>query len=384
MTSDPSDLARQPIPALVQIRSLLADGQPIPFQRPRIPASQRRINLQFSGISLPVPDRVRYRYRLDGFDEDWSEATATRQADYTNLNAGTYRFHVIASNSDGVWNSSDTSLPFVIEPALWQTWWFRLCSVSMLLLAVWSTYLLRTRQLANQLRSRFEARLAERMRIAQNLHDTLLQGFLSTSLQLDVANEYIAQDSPAAPIISRVLVLMRQVVEDCRSSLMTLRSADQVSGTLESALSALPQDFRLERGATYRTIVNGVPYPLNASCSGELFLLAREAVLNSYHHADATLIEVELAYKRTGLHLFIRDDGRGIDPAIMEFGKERHWGLTGMRERAKTLGAQFSLWSLPAKGTEIQVFVPSNVAYLRIKPRSLLDRFQRRVKTREI
>ncbi len=360
----PSDLARPPVPALVRIESLLADGHTISLHQPGIPASQRRVTLQFSGISLPVPERVRYRYRLDGFDKNWSQESASREAVYTNLEPGSYSFHVVASNSDGVWNTSDVFLPFWIEPAVWQTWWFHFLTALIVVLAVWSIYLFRTRQLARQLHLRFEERLAERMRIAQNLHDTLLQGFLSASLQLDVASEYVPRESPAAPMLSRVLALMRQVSEDCRNSLVTLRTDSKPQRNLEVEFFAVPQELGLGDKVSYRVVVNGSPRAIDPLCSDELFLVGREAVLNAYRHAHPTLVEVELVYKRTGLHLFVRDDGHGIEEAVLQSGRERHWGLTGMRERATKVGAQFRIWSRPAKGTEIEVIVPGHIAYV--------------------
>ena len=365
VVTDPANLARPSVPAVVRIDSVNADGQTVTAQPLRIPASQRRLTIQYSGVSLPVPEKIRYRYRLDGFDKDWSEPSATREAVYTNLEPGSYSFHVLASNGDGVWNPTDVSQPFWIEPAVWQTWWFQLLTALSVVLALWSIYLFRTRQLARQLHLRFEERLAERMRIAQDLHDTLLQGFLSASLQLDVASEYIPDESPVAPMLSRVLVLMRQVSEDCRNALAVLRSGEKQHQNLEGELSAVPQQLGLEDKAMYRVVVNGSPRALNPVCSHELFLVGREAVVNAYRHAEATLIEVEVVYKLASLHLFVRDDGRGIEEAVLKSGKDRHWGLTGMRERAKKVGAQFRIWSRTAKGTEIELIVPGRIAYLR-------------------
>ena len=376
VATDPAAFTRTPIGAGVEITGLLADGRAMPLQDARIPASQRRITFQFSGVSLPVPEHVRFRYRLDSFDKGWSEATPTREAIYTHLDPGSYRFHVIASNSDGVWNSFDSSLPLIVEPATWQTWWFRLCSVVIGLVTIWWTYLLRMRQLANRLHLRFEERLAERMRIAQDLHDTLLQGFLSASLQLDVATEYVPRESPASPMLSRVLVLMRQVSEDCRNSLLTLRSGDRFKHNLEIGLSSVPQDLGLDTGALYRVAVNGSPQPLQPLCSDEVYLIGREAVLNAFRHANATNIEVELVYEKSGLHLFVRDDGIGIDEAVAQSGKEKHWGLTGMRERAMKVGGQFRVWSRPAKGTEIELMIPGSLAYLRNDQRGVWVRIR--------
>ena len=364
-----ADLRRPAAPSIVQLQSILVDGQAIALDRARIPASPRRIVFQFSAVSLSAPERVRFRYRLDGFDKGWSEVSPAHEAVYTHLDPGSYRFHVAASNADGGWSDSDFSLPFAIEPALWQTGWFRGCCLSALLLMAWLASMLRMRQLARQLQLRFEERLAERMRIAQDLHDTLLQGFLSASLQLDVAADYVAADSPATPMLARVLALMRQASEDCRRVLAQLRSGERNDRNLEGALSGVPQELGLEQQASYRVVVNGFPRPLKPLCSEEIFLIGREAVLNAYRHASATVIEVELAYERAGLHVFIRDDGKGIDPSIALSGKEGHWGLTGMRERAAKIGAQFKVWSRPGKGTEIELSVPGEAAYLLVRKR---------------
>jgi hypothetical protein len=163
----------------------------------RIPAPHQRIILKFVGLSLSTPARVRFKFRLDGFDPGWSEPTAAREAMYTNLDSGSYRFRVIASNSDGVWNGSESALEFKVQPMFWQTWWFRLTSILMIGLVILTFFRLRVLGLTKQMNIRFEERLAERTRIAQELHDTLLQGVLSASMQLHVANDRLTADSPA-------------------------------------------------------------------------------------------------------------------------------------------------------------------------------------------
>jgi hypothetical protein len=185
-------------PAIVHIQTISADGMPVPLEGPvRIPANRQRITFDFTGLSLSVPQRVRFKYRLDNFDHGWSPPVATREAHYTNLGPGQYRFHVIASNPDGVWNSAEAGIAFEIQPAFWQTWWFRVSIVLACALAILALYRLRLRGLTRQLNVRFEERLAERTRIAQELHDTLLQGFLSASMQLHVAVDRLPADSAA-------------------------------------------------------------------------------------------------------------------------------------------------------------------------------------------
>ncbi len=172
-------------PAIAQIEAISADGIPVAPREPlRLPASQQRIVIDYTGLSLSIPDQVRFRYRLDGFDHGWSEPVATREAVYTNLGPGVYRFRVLSSNSSGLWNGSEASIQFAIAPAFWQTWWFQLSWILALACLGWLIYRLRLHQMATQLNVRFDERLAERMRIAHELHDTLLQGFLSASMQL--------------------------------------------------------------------------------------------------------------------------------------------------------------------------------------------------------
>src|SRR5262249_47193816 len=157
--------------------------------------------------SLSVPERIRFKYKLENFDKTWSEPLTTREAIYTNLNAGSYVFRVIASNSDGIWNGAEVAVPFTIEPAFWNTWWFRTLSLMAIALAILGYVRYRTSLLARRLNVRFEERLAERTRIAQDLHDTLLQGLLSASMQLHLANDQLVAESPAKPLVNRVLQL---------------------------------------------------------------------------------------------------------------------------------------------------------------------------------
>ncbi len=165
----------------------------------RIPAGRQRITFDYTGLSLSVPGRVRFKYRLDGFDRGWSQPVATREANYTNLGPGSYRFHVIASNPDGVWNSAEAGVGFEIQPAFWQTWWFRYVHCHGLRAGRSGALSPSAARSHRQLNVRFEERLAERTRIAQELHDTLLQGFLSASMQLHVAVDRLPADSPPNP-----------------------------------------------------------------------------------------------------------------------------------------------------------------------------------------
>jgi ligand-binding sensor domain-containing protein len=362
--ADPAQDDLRALPALTHVETLSADGTPLDLQGPlRIPSSRRRIALGYAGLSLSVPERVMFRYRLDGFDRDWSEPVADRQAVYTNLGPGQYRFRVLASNSDGLWNGSEASLPFEIQPTFWQTAWFQLSAILAAGLASWGLYRLRVRQVARQLGVSFEARLAERTHIAQELHDTLLQGFVSASMQLHVAVDRLPEDSPARSSLSRVADLMGRVIEDGRNAVRGLRSSTGAAHELELAFSGIHQEVAVGQHAAYRVIVEGRPRPLKPIVRDEVYRIGREGVVNAFRHSGATSIEIELEYAPRELRVFVRDDGLGIDPQVLRSGSDGHWGMTGMRERAERIGGTLKVRSRAAAGTEIELRVPGHAAF---------------------
>jgi ligand-binding sensor domain-containing protein/anti-sigma regulatory factor (Ser/Thr protein kinase) len=361
---DPRPLALTSAPALVHVEEVSADGRPMNLaQGVRIPAPHQRIIVSYAGLSLSIPARVRFKVRLDGFDPGWSEPTAAREAVYTNLDSGSYRFRVIASNSDGVWNSSESALDFKIEPLFWQTWWFRLSGILMIGLAILMFFRLRMLRLTKQMNMRFEERLAERTRIAQELHDTLLQGFLSASMQLHVANDHLPADSPAKPLVSRVLQLMGHVVEEGRNSVRGLRSSKSGLPDLEQAFSQIRHEFPVQSQIEFRVIVEGTPRPLRSVIRDEVYLIGHEALSNAFRHAQASEIEVEIEYAASYLRVLIRDNGGGIDTQVLRSGREGHWGLSGMQERTERIGGKLRVLSRAVAGTEVELSVPGNIAF---------------------
>jgi signal transduction histidine kinase len=282
---------------------------------------------------------------------------------YTNLGPGSYRFRVLTSNPDGVWNGSEASIEFEIEPVFWQTWWFRIGAALALALAVIGGYRMRMHRLTEQLNVRFEERLVERTRIAQDLHDTLLQGFLSASMQLHVAADRLPEDSAAKPPINRVLQLMTQVIDEGRNAVRGLRSSQELLPDLEQAFSMIKDEFPAKEDVEFRVIVEGRPRPLHPILRDEVYRIGREALVNAFRHSGANQIEVEIDYAVRQFHLMVRDNGRGIDPRVLNTGREGHWGLTGMRERAERIGAQFHVWSGPTTGTELVISMPNSIAF---------------------
>jgi len=361
---DPSHLAESSAPAIAHIETVLADGKQVKIgDRVRIPASQKRITFSYTGLSLAIPTRVRFRYMVDGFDRGWSEAVIAREAVYTNLGPGSYRFRVMASNSRGAWNGSEAAIDFEVEPAFWQTWWFRSAGIVLAAFAMLLLYRLRLHQLTHQLNVRFEERLAERTRIAQELHDTLLQGFLSASMQLDVAADQLPAESSAKPMVARVLQLMRGVIEESRSVVRGLRSPSDIHSELDEAFSRVPEELGSKQAVDFRIIVEGQPRALRPFIRDDVYRMGREALVNAFRHSGANSIQVELEYASKQLRVLVRDDGRGIDEQVLHSGRDGHWGLTGMRERAERIGARLRVWSHPARGTEVELSVPAEVAF---------------------
>ncbi len=355
--------------ALVAIESVSADGEPMVGESLTIPPRRQRIAISFTGLSLATPERVQFRYRLDGFDRAWSAPTTTRQAVYTNLEPAEYRFHVVASNGEGTWNGGEAVVSFSIAPAFWQTAWFRALMVLVVGVAAWTAYRLQLRQLRRRLNVRFEERLAERTRIAQELHDTLLQGFLSASMQLHVAADQLPPDSPAKSSLKRVQELMTRVIDEGRNAVRGLRSTGGDADDLPRAFSGMSDELNAGNNIEYRVVVEGRDRPLQPLIRDEVYRIGREAVVNAFRHSDASRVELALEYGSRGLRMLVRDNGRGIDGEVLRSGTDGHWGLAGMRERADRIGAGFRVLSSAGSGTEVELSVPARVAFATEKRR---------------
>jgi signal transduction histidine kinase len=249
------------------------------------------------------------------------------------------------------------------EPALWQRWWFPFPCALAGVLAVFSFYRLRLHQLTRRLNLRFEERLDERTRVAQELHDTLLQGVVSASMQLHVAVDQLPPDSPAQPALNRVLKLMGQVVEQGHNVVRGLRFSGDNHNDLERAFSSVRKEFDLDERVDFRVIVEGTPLPVRAAVRDDLYSIGREALVNAFRHSRASDIAVELHYGVGQMTILVRDNGCGIDPQVLRRGQERYRGLSGMRERAERIGARLKVLSRAAAGTEVELSVPRRVAF---------------------
>ncbi len=386
---DPASVDLKPnrLPPPVAISAVISNGKTYAGSHGiTLPAHTENLEIDYTALSLAVPEHVLFRYKLDGVDNGWQNAGTRRQAYYTKLRPGHYKFHVIACNNDGVWNLAGAVLDLGVSPAWFQTMWFRLLSIACGIFLISVAYRLRVRQVAAGINARFAERLAERTRIAQELHDTLLQGFLSASMQVHIANDCLSSDSEAKPILTRALELMRQVIEEGRNAVRGLRSSHSLSLDLEQAFARIEHELEPASGQAteveFRIITEGQQRPLHPLLRDEVYRIGREALINAFRHAGANRIEATLTYTSSQLRLLVRDDGHGIDPDILRAGRDGHWGLSGMRERADRIGARLHLFSSASGGTEIELSVPARVAF-RDQPADRLRWLRRRSPTQD-
>ncbi len=367
---DPARLAHNSPPILIKIDSVSADGNPLDIAGPvRIPSSRHRLAFAFSGLSLSVPERVRYRYRLDGFDRNWSEPAAARDAIYTNLSPGSYTFRVIASNSDGVWTEDGTALPIDIVPQFYQTKWFFMLAAALAGVIVWLAYQRHLQQVTARLDLQYKERLSERTRIARELHDTLLQSFQGLMLHFQRARNLLPTDPlQAGQHLDSALAGAEQAIVEGRNAIHDIRSTALVNEDLAQAMTALGRELSVsDAGAPspdLNVVEEGASRPLDPVVRDEIYRIVREALRNAFSHAQAKNIEAEIAYGEKLLRVRIRDDGAGIDPHVLASGdRAGHWGLPGMRERAQQIGGHLDVWSELGAGTEVELTVPASAAY---------------------
>jgi signal transduction histidine kinase len=254
-------------------------------------------------------------------------------------------------------------MAFTIDSWFWQATGVLIGGLVCIAAGGYLLYRWRVHRIEEQLNARFEERLSERTRIAQELHDTLLQGFLSASMQIEIATEMVSDESPAKPRFVRAVTLMRQVIEEGRNAIRGLRSPIDNALNLEHAFAQIQQEFEAgsSREARFRVTVTGEPELLQPVLRDELYRIGREALVNAFRHSQATVIEISITYSPRYFCMVVCDNGRGIDPAMLR--GEAHWGLTGMQERASHIGASLKVLSRPSAGTEVQLKVPAKLAY---------------------
>jgi len=366
---DPNQITRSRTAPAVAIGALIADRTYRDPTTVTLPAGTTNLDIDFSVLSFSNPRTTHVRYRLEGLDTEWVEAGTRRQAFYTNLAPGTYRFRLIAANDSGVWNEQGATADFVIPPTFVQSRWFTMLWVLLVGLLLWLAYWLRMGQVARNIRSRLEERLGERERIARELHDTLLQGVQGLVLRFQsVANRMPAEEATRAKL-ETALRRADEIMVEARNRVQDLRTAT-ASGDLPELLRDRAVEAAFDPPIPIRIVAEGRPRPIDRLVSIELSRIVDEALLNAAHHAKAGSIDIIVRFGLRHLGVEIRDDGVGLGRAILEQGhKPGHFGLIGMRERAERIGGDFVIDSHPGMGSTVTITLPARLAYADPGPR---------------
>jgi signal transduction histidine kinase/ligand-binding sensor domain-containing protein len=353
---DPENIPLNTSPPPIAIEQLFVDNQSIPLtQNVTLSPGIARLDFYFTALSFIAPENVRFKYKLEGFDDNWIDGGGRRVASYTNLRPGNYKFRVIAANNDGVWNETGAALDFYLQPRFYQTYWFYLLCLLLLAFTAWQLYRLRVRRMALQ----FRAVLAERNRIAREIHDNLAQDILGISVQLELVARLMPAAAEAAKgHLDRARMLVRNSMTEARRYVWDLRSQELQKKDLPAALRDTTK--RLTAQSNVETVVEvaGLMRPLPVEVETNLLRIGQEAINNAVKHARANRIEVGLNFDTRNVRLSVRDNGRGFDPS--EQIADGHFGLLGMRERAEQIGGVLSIDSAPERGTQIAVEVPLN------------------------
>ena len=377
-TVDPSRLQKA-LPAQTYIESLIADRKEFEAApNLKIPPNPRDLQVDYTSPSFSIPQRVKFRYRLDGYDRDWHEAGTRRQAFYTDLPPGKYSFRVVASNSDGVWNESAAKLDFSIVSAYYQTNWFRALCACISLALLWVAYQWRVRQLQQQFDMTLEARVGERTRIARELHDTLLQSAHGVLLRFQTVS-HLLPDRPieAKDKLDSAIAQTADFITEARDEVQGLRDSTAQTNDLALAISTLGEELTTDstNRPAFHVAVEGEARNLHPIFRDEVYKIAAEALRNAFRHSRARQIEAEIRYDTEQFRLRVRDNGKGVDPAILSSqGSEGHYGLPGMRERATLIGGKLAVWSEVDAGTEVELRVPASAAYVTAQRSSWFSR----------
>jgi signal transduction histidine kinase/ligand-binding sensor domain-containing protein len=361
---DPAHLAENAIPPPVRVETIIADRKVYSAEGYlQLAPITRDLEIDYTALSFVAPQKVRFRYKLDGHDVNWQDPGTRRQAFYSDLPPGKYRFHVIACNNDGVWNQAGATLDFRVMPAWYQTILFRVVCVAAVLFIAWAIHLFRVRQIARVIGARFDERLAERTQIARDLHDTLLQTIQGSKL---VANDALDKRSGEVKMrfaLEQLSLWLEQATQEVRMALNSLRSSTELRNDLAEAFQRAAGTGP-EAGSLAATLsVVGNSREMHPIVRDEIYRIGFEAIRNAQMHSGGSRLEVELRYD-LDLVVRVRDNGRGIEPGVSRNGRDGHFGLQGMRERAARIGGRLSIIGSSEFGTEVHLEVPGQIAFL--------------------
>ena len=365
---DPANLPRNPIPPPVHVEQITADGTTFEAApRLRLPPKVRDLRIDYTALSLVAPENVHFRFRLEGLDPDWREVINERTVHYSTLAPRDYRFHVIAANNNGVWNDQGDVLEFSIARAYYQTNAFRVLCAVVFAGIFWTAWQLRVQRLARQLELTLDARVAERTRIARELHDTLLQSVQGLLLKFQsVLTQLPERPVEAKQRLERALDQATDATTQARDAVQGLRSAAVETNDLVEAIRTIGTELAADSASMTSIEVDGrgAPRALKPIVQLEVYRIAVEALRNAFHHAHARRVRVEIRFDERQFRLRVADDGRGIDERVIHREPlDGHFGLHGMRERAEGVGGHLDIWSKLDTGTQLDLSIPADAAY---------------------
>lgn len=361
---DPAMLGAAGPPPAVHIEQVFADRRPYALKQGlKLPALTKELEIDYTAICLALPQKVRFRYMLEGYDTAWQEPGTRRQAFYNRLSPGSYRFRVIASSPDGVWNEAGDSLSLSVLPAYYQTSGFRLAAILLVLGSIWMAYRLRIRQIAAQLNARFDERLGERNRLAHELHDTLLQTIQGSRMVADDALSDPEDNARMRSALERLSDWMAQATREGRAAVNELRASTTQTNDLVEGLRQAAEEAQVPASMQVVLSVEGKTKLMHPILRDEIYRIGCEAIRNAVHHSGGSKVQVELNYG-TNLELKVRDNGKGIPPEFSAHGREGHFGLATMQERAERIGGKLRVFSNPGAGAEVDLVVPGRLLYV--------------------
>jgi len=365
---EPDRLAMPQHLPLLSIRSIVADGHEIDASA-ALPPDTHTLDVKYFGLDLTDPRRVVYRYRLvgpDASDSSWQDVGSRTEAAYSHLPSGSYKFQVMASNGNDVWTQPVSSATFRILPHFYQRPWVQGLFVLAGVLLAWTAISLRLRYVSAAIRMRAEERADERVRIARELHDTLLQGVQGLLLSFHVAAEKVPADHVSKKALERALTTADRIIVEGRNRVSRLRSEKLYDSELKTLIEGVASNLNGITAIDFAVKRMGGGEILQNHIVDEVFCIAREALTNAFRHSKASRIVVELDYQKREFRMSCRDNGRGFNAeAFCAHQSNGHWGLRGMEERAEGIGAKLSLTSAADKGTEVHITMPARLAYAR-------------------
>jgi len=351
---DPKRLQRNLQPPEVVIEGVTVNGQrEQPADIEKMPPGRKNLEFRYTGLAFFLPARLTFSYMLEGFDKGWIDAGTRREADYTNLPPSKYRFRVQACNIDGTCNEAGSAVDFVLAPHFYQRPWFIPLAIVLAGLAAWLAYQRRVQRL----KQRFGIILAERARIARELHDTLIQGFSGVTMEMQaLANRLAGREDRST--LNEIIGDAGTCLKEARRSVAGLRSTGSAGSGLSGAIEQSARQLTEAADVRLRLRLDRAPEGLAAEVEYNLLRIAQEALSNSVKHSGAHTIEVVLN-TADGVRLSVKDDGTGFPPGSEDSGEPGHYGLIGMKERAAHIGAEFEIESQPGRGTKVCVTVPA-------------------------